>query len=1072
MAVRVSSLNSTSLTSGDSSVRVSSLQLLARFSYKSEVRLTKVNAHVRYADKTFNVRVSTMLGYALVSLDQTIQAGFAESNAEAFDPGPFVESSYEIIEPDRPQREPNPYKPITPREVESVDSTLYSYLSEMQETLRKQHNLTQMGDTTYSWERMTESTPEQLHNLGSIGRFYHDDYGVVICRYVQFQRMRPKILGHGPVGRLRVSTTVDWIVTNDIDRSSPYLAVGMMPQYDSPLDGSYGWVIVCGANITSIITTSPPNRQEAGLSWTGFERIGFGGGKVLGRMWTRNDGGRINPGELFINVENWSQYDIQALIDGTVDPLIERLDELEELVHTIQGQIGFVDFGPIQSQIDSLRADLNQEAQRRSKADAQILAKIGDPSNNVTQLEFTAFQSSIIERIDYIESSFDARINNAQARADAAYLLAQANSTTGIQEQLDNINTQISQMLSALDDFAVDYSNPPQDGDYLVYSSTTGRFVPLPPFSGAPVPGSPHGPHRYWRVLVLGQSTDATIAELQFLPKSGDAPLAGTPVFSDESGGASANAFDGDPSTIWQANAQLAWIGLDLGSGNDSEVGQVVVQAPSAGAVTGLPQEIQIEYSDDGSTWELGWSFLGEAAWTNDEFRRYDDPNWNRGSLPSSIGWLGDVDVDTNPPTDQQSLVFDSASGKWIPGAAVGTTLKRAMLTYSTTQSILDNTNTELDWDTEIVDEGDWFDSGNPTRLTVPAGVSQVRVMGAAVFAANSTGIRQVFIRKNGANFVGRPGASYNASAAGNYTSFVSSGILDVTPGDYFEMRVLQNSGGALNILGTDSSHWFAIEEVSASAGGGGGGGGSGVDVEDEGTPVATATTINFVGSGVTATDSGSGVVEVDIPGGGGGGGGLKPCPDYSTFFPIALNSPTGFSSEDGYGIFVDCPGGSPEILRGYVKSIAAGAFTVTMQASSFNSGNNFNAIGMILWDSSASQGYDLLLYSNASIASSKWTSLTAQSSDLTILNAADIGFGLPRWLQARRDGADSLTLYWGWTKNGPWILGRTVSSMGGINQVGIGVCLRNANNNRGLIRSFDDGTDSFYLDPGAVTDY
>lgn len=219
------------------------------------------------------------------------------------------------------------------------------------------------------------------------------------------------------------------------------------------------------------------------------------------------------------------------------------------------------------------------------------------------------------------------------------------------------------------------------------------------------------------------------------------------------------------------------------------------------------------------------------------------------------------TDIAQGGATDGQGFRYDAVSGLWVPdtfievpaGGTAGqalvkvsgtdfdfdwgdvaaggsaTPLKRAMVTATANQSIPDSTTTFLNmWSTEQFDEGDWWSAANPSRLTVPAGVTKVRVLGSVVFAANATGIRQVVILKNGANFAGRPATGYNASSSGNYTTFMASGVLDVTPGDYFEFRVYQSSGGALNVLALDSSNWFGIEEVldatTIISGGGGGG--------------------------------------------------------------------------------------------------------------------------------------------------------------------------------------------------------------------------------------------------------
>lgn len=232
---------------------------------------------------------------------------------------------------------------------------------------------------------------------------------------------------------------------------------------------------------------------------------------------------------------------------------------------------------------------------------------------------------------------------------------------------------------------------------------------------------------------------------------------------------------------------------------------------------------------------------------------------------------LNDVDL-TTPPTDGQALVYDSGDSEWKPGTVAagldvqqeGVTIedpatvlnftgtgvtvttpsagqvdidisgggtpvpfKGALVSNSTTQSIPNNTNTVLTWDTEVYDtDGFHSTSSNTSRLTIPAGVTRVRLTSMTVFDVNATGFRQAVFLKNGSPaFPGRGGTSSpGITGSGVYVLMVSP-ILEVTAGDYLEVRAYQNSGGALNVLGTDVSHCFAIEVIPEEYGGGSGGG-------------------------------------------------------------------------------------------------------------------------------------------------------------------------------------------------------------------------------------------------------
>jgi hypothetical protein len=77
--------------------------------------------------------------------------------------------------------------------------------------------------------------------------------------------------------------------------------------------------------------------------------------------------------------------------------------------------------------------------------------------------------------------------------------------------------------------------------------------------------------------------------------------------------------------------------------------------------------------------------------------------------------------------------------------------------------------------------------------------------------AAVSTGIT-ASVMKNGATFNGNP-AQYGNTEGVDHAN-LKSGVLQVNPGDYFELYVTTGSSGASIAGSTDNQVWFAIEEV------------------------------------------------------------------------------------------------------------------------------------------------------------------------------------------------------------------------------------------------------------------
>lgn len=162
--------------------------------------------------------------------------------------------------------------------------------------------------------------------------------------------------------------------------------------------------------------------------------------------------------------------------------------------------------------------------------------------------------------------------------------------------------------------------------------------------------------------------------------------------------------------------------------------------------------------------------------------------------------------------TAQHTTATDIAADNmcWLAIQKLPAALKYALVNRSSNQAISAGTNTIVNWNAEVADTDSWHDnSSNTSRLTVPSGVSKVRVGFNLGTEATLTGqlIGEIF--KNGASFLGKARAETDT----NGSDFVGgwSAILDVTPGDYFEVNVFATN--AINI-GSLTASWFAIEEV------------------------------------------------------------------------------------------------------------------------------------------------------------------------------------------------------------------------------------------------------------------
>jgi hypothetical protein len=116
-----------------------------------------------------------------------------------------------------------------------------------------------------------------------------------------------------------------------------------------------------------------------------------------------------------------------------------------------------------------------------------------------------------------------------------------------------------------------------------------------------------------------------------------------------------------------------------------------------------------------------------------------------------------------------------------------------------------------LTWDTEQRDDYNAHSTtSNTSRITVPAGIYYARFRAHVTWAANSTGARQIYIRRNAAGDFTTPAGTmigHDVRTASNESSgMADTGLIAVTPGDYYEAGAYQTSGGALNVIAAAAS--------------------------------------------------------------------------------------------------------------------------------------------------------------------------------------------------------------------------------------------------------------------------
>ena len=123
-------------------------------------------------------------------------------------------------------------------------------------------------------------------------------------------------------------------------------------------------------------------------------------------------------------------------------------------------------------------------------------------------------------------------------------------------------------------------------------------------------------------------------------------------------------------------------------------------------------------------------------------------------------------------------------------------------LSHSSNQSIDDDTWTTLSFNTEDYDFGNLHLSGSNTRITAPLGRGRGPYsMGALIqFASNSTGLRRTRFKENGSTLAGSQAVV--PAVSGDVTTVNPGYRVSLDPGDYLEIEVHQDSGGALDVSG------------------------------------------------------------------------------------------------------------------------------------------------------------------------------------------------------------------------------------------------------------------------------
>jgi hypothetical protein len=148
-----------------------------------------------------------------------------------------------------------------------------------------------------------------------------------------------------------------------------------------------------------------------------------------------------------------------------------------------------------------------------------------------------------------------------------------------------------------------------------------------------------------------------------------------------------------------------------------------------------------------------------------------------------------------------------SASQAYAPIGAKGVRAHRA-----TNQSIPNTTSTAVQWDAEGFDTSGFHDNvTDNTRLTVPAGEGGRYLVSGVISMFGTLGTyREVLIRVSGTNV-----GLINLAPA-EFGRFPFAFAITVADGQYVEVFVAQNSGGALDVQSGASESFVTLMKIGA----------------------------------------------------------------------------------------------------------------------------------------------------------------------------------------------------------------------------------------------------------------
>lgn len=206
--------------------------------------------------------------------------------------------------------------------------------------------------------------------------------------------------------------------------------------------------------------------------------------------------------------------------------------------------------------------------------------------------------------------------------------------------------------------------------------------------------------------------------------------------------------------------------------------------------------------------------FLGISAGAIAWLAAMTNPMTTAGDL--IVGGASGAPTRLAKGSDGQALIMSAGNVAWINAALGGTAgvpFMGAMVNL-TSNTTLAAPPAQVTWAAAAYDTASFWSAGSPTRLTVPAGVTRVRLFTTLAFDTGTFATvanTSLSFRKNGNDFIGN-GFGAMASGYPNSVFTTISAVIPVVAGDYFEVRWNTSRAGTSTILSASCA--FAIEAI------------------------------------------------------------------------------------------------------------------------------------------------------------------------------------------------------------------------------------------------------------------